>query len=131
MKLDQHKILGDERGRLVALEGDKSIPFEIKRVFYIFGTQQGVPRGDHSHYKTKQYLITVSGSCKVTLDDGKSKKTFDLDSPDKGLFQDALTWGTMHNFSDDCVLLVLADDYYDASDYIHDYQEFLNAINKK
>ena len=71
MKLDQQKILGDQRGYLVALEEKRSIPFEIKRVFYIFGTLPGVPRGNHSHYKTKQYLIAVNGACKVTLFDLK------------------------------------------------------------
>lgn len=121
-------VLGDDRGQLVALEGNKDIPFCIKRVFYIYGTQKDVPRGNHSHYKTKQFLIAVNGSCKVTLDNGKNKETFDLNKPNLGLFQDALIWGNMHNFSSDCVLMVLANDYYDESDYIRDYDNFLEVI---
>ena len=128
MSVIHHKVLGDHRGQLVVIEGKDSVPFDIKRVFYIYGTQKDVPRGNHSHYKTKQYLIAVNGSCKVTLDNGKTKKTFDLDEPNKGLFQDALTWGTMHDFSDDCVLMVLASEYYNEVDYIRDYNEFLKTV---
>ena len=86
-------------------------------------------RGNHSHYKTKQFLVAVNGSCKVTLDDGNTKETFDLNKPNLGLFQDALVWGSMHDFSSDCVLMVLADEYYDASDYITDYDKFLEVIS--
>lgn len=125
MSLKKHKVRGDSRGQLVAIEGNQSIPFEIKRVFYIYGTQEGVSRGNHSHYKTKQYLIAVSGSCKVTLDNGENKQVFHLNSPEKGLFQDALVWGTMSDFSKGCVLLVLADSKYEESDYIDDYQRFI------
>ncbi|MDN5088812.1 sugar 3,4-ketoisomerase [Aliarcobacter butzleri] len=128
--LEEFKVLGDHRGQLVALEANRQIPFNVKRVFYIYGTQEGVPRGNHSHYKTKQFLVAVNGSCKVTLDDGKNKKTFDLDKPNIGLFQDALIWGTMHDFSRDCVLMVLADEYYAFSDYITDYDKFLEEITK-
>ncbi len=127
-KLEEFKVLGDHRGQLVALEANRQIPFEVKRVFYIYGTQEGIPRGNHSHYKTKQFLVVVNGSCKVTLDNGKIKETFDLNKPNLGLFQDALVWGTMHDFSNDCVLMVLADEYYDASDYITDYNKFLKEV---
>lgn len=130
-KIDKFKVLGDSRGQLVALEANKQVPFDIKRVFYIYGTQPEVPRGNHSHYKTKQFLVAVNGSCKVTLDDGKTKETFDLNKPNLGLFQDALIWGTMHDFSDDCVLMVLADNYYDESDYIRDYNKFLEKVDCK
>lgn len=127
--LEQFKVLGDHRGQLVALEANREIPFDVKRVFYIYGTQEGIPRGNHSHYKTKQFLVAVHGSCKVTLDDGKEKVTYNLNKPNLGLFQDALIWGTMHDFSEDCVLMVLADDYYVASDYITEYSKFTNEIN--
>ena len=130
MSVIHHKVLGDHRGQLVVIEGKDGVPFDIKRVFYIYGTQKDVPRGNHSHYKTKQYLIAVNGSCKVTLDNGKTKQTFSLDEPNKGLFQDVLIWGTMHDFSQDCVLLVLASEYYDEADYIRDYQKFLKATVK-
>jgi dTDP-4-dehydrorhamnose 3,5-epimerase-like enzyme len=128
--LREFKVLGDHRGQFVALEANREIPFNVKRVFYIYGTQEGVPRGNHSHYKTKQFLVVVNGSCKITLDNGKTKKTFDLDKPNLGLFQDALIWGTMHDFSSDCVLMVLADEYYDASDYINNYDTFLEVVKK-
>ncbi|WP_323645003.1 sugar 3,4-ketoisomerase [Aliarcobacter butzleri] len=124
----EFNVLGDYRGQLVALEENRNIPFDLKRVFYIFGTQEGVSRGNHSHYKTKQFLVAVSGSCKVTLDDGYNKKTFNLNKPNLGLFQDALIWGTMHDFSSDCVLMVLANEYYVASDYITDYDKFLKEV---
>lgn len=126
-ELQEFKVLGDHRGELVALEANRQIPFDVKRVFYIYGTQD-VPRGNHSHYKTKQFLVSVNGNCKVTLDNGKEKETFDLNKPNLGLFQDALIWGSMHDFSSDCVLMVLADEYYDASDYITSYDTFLEVV---
>ena len=128
-KPEEFKVLGDHRGQLVALEANRQIPFDVKRVFYIYGTQEGIPRGNHSHYKTKQFLVAVNGSCKVTLDNGKTKETFNLNKPNLGLFQDAFIWGTMHNFSSDCVLMVLADEYYNASDYINDYDIFVEVVN--
>ena len=128
--IKHHKILGDNRGQLVALEANTDIPFDVKRVFYIYGTQAGVPRGQHSHHAIKQYLIAVSGSCKVTLDDGTEKTTYELNQPNIGLFQDALIWGEMHDFSEDCVLLVLASEHYDDADYIRDYKDFLKVIAK-
>ncbi len=129
MSLILHKVLGDHRGQLVAIEGRDDVPFDIKRVFYIYGTQKKTSRGNHSHYETKQYMIAVNGSCKVTLDNGKTKQTFDLDEPNNGLFQDAVIWGVMHDFSDDCVLLVFANDYYKLEDYITNYSKFLEAVN--
>jgi len=128
--LQEFNVLGDDRGQLVALEANKQIPFDVKRVFYIYGTQPDVPRGNHSHYKTKQFLVSVAGNCKVTLDNGKTKETFDLNMPNLGLFQDALVWGSMHDFSHDCVLLVMADEYYNVSDYITNYDDFLKETNK-
>lgn len=126
--LQEFKVLGDHRGQLIALEANKQIPFDVKRVFYIYGTESGVPRGNHSHYKTKQFLVAVNGGCKVTLDNGKEKETFDLNKPNLGLFQDALIWGTMHDFSNDCVLIVMANDYYVDSDYIRDYNKYLEVV---
>ena len=128
MKAVSHKILGDHRGKLIAIEGKTDVPFDIKRIFYIYEAGENISRGCHSHYKTKQYLIALSGSCKVTLDDGHTKKTFHLHSRDKGLFQDALVWGEMHNFSNNCVLLVLASEHYMESDYIYDYDNFLDKV---
>jgi dTDP-4-dehydrorhamnose 3,5-epimerase-like enzyme len=121
-------IKGDERGLLVAYESARNIPFEIKRVFCIYHTKEGVARGQHSHYKTKQLLVAIHGSCKVSLDNGKEKKTYLLDNPDKGLLQKELIWGEMFDFSQDCVLMVFADDYYRNEDYIRNYDDFIRLV---
>lgn len=128
MSTFQHEVMGDERGKLIAIESGVDIPFKIKRIFYIYGTQPNVPRGQHSHHKTKQYLIAVNGSCKVTLDNGVSNETHELNRPNIGLFQDAMVWGTMHDFTDDCVLLVLADQHYIETDYIRNYDVFKRSL---
>jgi len=127
--ITKFKILGDYRGQLIALEANRDIPFNIKRVFYIYGTQEGISRGKHAHYKTKQFLIAVHGGCKVTLDNGKEKETFELNHPHLGLFQDAKIWGEMHDFSSDCVLMVLADNFYDEDDYIREYDKFVETVS--
>lgn len=121
------KVLGDDRGSLVALEVKKEIPFEIKRVYYLYDTNKDVPRGFHAHKKLRQIAVCVSGSCRFVLDDGGGKKEIVLDSPNEGLLIDAMIWHEMHDFSEHCVLMVLANDYYDESDYIRDYDGFLNA----
>lgn len=120
--------LGDERGSLVSIESTKNIPFEVKRIYYIFNTQNK-PRGFHAHKNLSQVLICVKGQCKVKLDNGKEKETILLDSPKRGLLIENLVWREMHDFSDDCVLLVLASDYYSESDYIRDYNNFLKAVD--
>lgn len=130
MSLINLNIRGDNRGSLVAIEQNTDVPFDIKRTFHIYGTKQGTPRGQHSHFITKQFLVAVSGSCKVTLDSGSEKVTYELNQPNIGLFQDALVWGEMHGFSKDCVLLVLASEHYDENDYIREYEEFLEVTNK-
>lgn len=129
-KIINFNIMGDERGQLIALEENRNIPFSIKRVFYIYGTIDGVSRGNHSHYKTQQFLVAVNGSCKVTLDNGTKKETFDLDKPSIGLLQKPLVWGSMHDFSSDCVLMILTDSYYDETDYIRNYDNFLEVVNE-
>lgn len=120
--------LGDERGSLVALEAEKSVPFEIKRVYYIFGTKNGVARGFHAHKKLQQVAICVTGKCRMVLDNGQERSETWLDSPNKGLVIGDLVWREMHDFSDDCVLLVLASEHYDESDYIRDYNIFLEVV---
>lgn len=119
---------GDSRGQLVALENQKEIPFDIKRVYYIYDTQEGVRRGFHAHKKLKQLLICVHGSCKVLLDDGTSKEVVCLDKPYEGIFIHSNMWREMYDFSPDAVLLVLASELYDEADYIRDYDEFLRYI---
>ncbi len=130
MKLIKFEIKGDDRGSLIALENNKNIPFEIRRVYYIFGTKNGVKRGYHAHKNLRQALICISGSCKILLDNGKEKIKIELNSPDQGLLIESMIWREMFDFSPDCVLLVLADNYYDEEDYIRDYQEFLDHITK-
>ncbi len=124
------KLCGDERGSLIALEGMKEIPFEIKRVYYIFGTQHGVSRGFHAHHELVQVAVCVKGYCDILMDNGTKKETITLNSPDKGLLIDAMQWHEMRNFSEDCVLLVLASDVYDENDYIRDYSDFLRECEK-
>lgn len=128
MSIVELSIKGDHRGSLVAIEQNKDVPFDIKRTFHIFGTQPGIPRGQHAHFKTQQFLVAVNGSCKVTLNDGNQSQTYSLDTPGMGLFQDKMIWGEMHDFSEDCVLLVLASEHYDESDYIRDYDEFIKQV---
>ncbi|MGP1719232.1 sugar 3,4-ketoisomerase [Shewanella frigidimarina] len=123
------KSLGDERGELVSIENNKNIPFEIKRVYYVFKTQKGVARGFHAHKELRQVAICISGSCKFIMDNGKVKESFVLDDPQKGLYINKMQWREMHEFSDDCVLLVLASDVYDESDYIRDYADFIQMVN--
>ncbi|MQX54360.1 sugar 3,4-ketoisomerase [Alcanivorax sediminis] len=121
--------LGDGRGGLVAVEGLSDVPFEIRRVYYIFDTERGVSRGFHAHKELKQLMVCVSGRCEISLDDGKVKENVTLDSPKRGIIVESMMWREMHNFSENCVLLVMASDPYDESDYIRDYREFLEATN--
>lgn len=122
--------LGDDRGSLVALEAEKTVPFSIKRVYYIFGTKEGVSRGFHAHKQLKQVVVCVTGKCRMVLDDGKIREDVWLDSPTKGLLIGDLVWREMHDFSEDCVLLVLASEHYDEADYIRNYDEFLRQVTK-
>ncbi|HHQ4567026.1 TPA: sugar 3,4-ketoisomerase [Aeromonas hydrophila] len=121
--------LGDERGALVALESNRHIPFDIKRVYYIYDTSQGVARGFHAHKVLKQVAICLKGSCRFVMDDGKDKQDVILATPDKGLLIDVMQWHEMYDFSEDCVLMVLADQLYDESDYIRDYTQFIEVAN--
>ncbi|NNN45440.1 MULTISPECIES: FdtA/QdtA family cupin domain-containing protein [unclassified Vibrio] len=128
IKWIEFPCLGDERGNLVVLEGMKNIPFEIKRVYYLFGMQPNIPRGFHAHKAIVQYAVCVKGSCDILMDNGKEKQIVTLDSPVKGLLIDVMQWHEMSNFSQDCVLMVLASERYDESDYIRNYDEFVNRI---
>ncbi len=130
IKLIDFTSLGDERGDLVSLEAKKEIPFDIKRVYYLFGTESCVSRGFHAHKNLQQMAICVKGSCTFILDDGNIREKVVLDSPLKGLYIDSMKWREMHDFSDDCVLIVLASSIYEEADYIRDYEDFLCLINK-
>jgi dTDP-4-dehydrorhamnose 3,5-epimerase-like enzyme len=120
--------LGDDRGGLISLEQNQNIPFDIKRVYYIFDTKQGVARGFHAHKDLQQVAICVKGSCRFILDNGVQREYVILDKPNMGLFINSMMWREMHDFSDDCVLMVIANHYYDETDYIRDYDDFLGCI---
>lgn len=124
------QIHGDERGSLVALERGINIPFDIRRVYYIFDTKEGVVRGYHAHKKLKQVAIALKGSCDFVLDDGDEKVQITLNNPAQGLLITSCVWREMHNFSADCVLAVLADHEYEESDYIRDYEQFKKWRNE-
>lgn len=117
---------GDARGQLVALESSSSeVPFEVKRVYYIYDTTPGTIRGNHAHKSLKQVLICISGACTITCEmpDG-SISEHRLDWPDRGVFIEGLVWRQMKEFSKDAVLMVLASEHYDEGDYIRDYENF-------
>lgn len=120
---------GDSRGQLVALEQFKDVPFDIKRVYYMYDTGVGVVRGKHAHKSLKQILICVHGSCRITLDNGIEKKSVLLNKPTLGILLENYIWREMHDFSRDCVLLVLASELYNEDDYIRDYSEFLKVVS--
>lgn len=122
-------VIGDERGSLVALEANGLIPFDIKRVYYIFNTKENVGRGFHAHRNLKQVAVCVSGKCRMLLDDGRSQTHVWLDSPNKALLIEGLVWREMHEFSSDCVLVVMASEHYDESDYIRNYSDFEGIVH--
>lgn len=122
---------GDDRGQLVALEEFKDIPFEIKRVYYMYDTKEGVRRGFHAHKSLEQILICIHGSCKILLDNGTEKKIIPLESPYEGLYVSNNMWREMFDFSPDAVLMVLASDYYKEEDYIRDYDRFLKYVEEQ
>ena len=123
-------IHSDGRGNLIAIENPKDIPFEIKRIYYIYGTGTDITRGKHAHKDLKQILICVHGSCKIRLDNGKEKEIVLLDKPNEGLYIDNDIWREMFDFSSDAVLLVLASRVYDENDYIRDYEKFIKYVSE-
>lgn len=120
--------IGDGRGDLIVLEAMKNIPFEIKRVYYLTNLNSKYPRGFHAHKKLEQVLICLQGTCRIVLDDGVECREFKLTSANQGLLLDKFFWREMHDFSDDCILMVLASDYYNESDYIRDYVGFKEVL---
>lgn len=128
-KIIELKSIGDDRGHLIAIEACREIPFELKRIYYIFNTQKGVSRGYHAHKKLQQLAVCVSGRCRMVLDNGTTREEHWLDSPTKGLLINSMTWREMHDFSEDCVLVVFANEFYNETDYIRNYDHFLKEIN--
>jgi dTDP-4-dehydrorhamnose 3,5-epimerase-like enzyme len=130
-KLLNFKDLGDERGKLVVVEGEKDIPFEIKRVFYIYGSDSTVVRGQHANLNSEFVLINVAGTSKVKITDGKNEEIVVLDKPMKGVYLPKMVWKEMYDFSSDSVLLVLANTHYDGKEYIRNYEDYLKIIKEK
>lgn len=123
---------GDERGELIVVEGMQDVPFEIKRVFYMYGSDDTVVRGKHANIRTEFVLINVAGTSKVKVLDGKGNETiYLLNRPNTGIYIPKMTWKEMYDFSADSVLLCLASEHYDATEYIRDYDQYLKLINKE
>ena len=120
---------GDERGHLVIVEGNQDIPFEIKRAFYIYGSDAEVVRGQHANRKTEFVLINVAGTSKVKVMDGEGNEAiYCLNRPHTGVYLPTMVWKEMYDFSEDSVLLVLASEHYDAAEYIRSYDDFVTAV---
>jgi dTDP-4-dehydrorhamnose 3,5-epimerase-like enzyme len=126
IQLQKH---GDSRGMLVALEQDRNVPFEIRRVYYLFATKGDVHRGQHAHRHLNQLAVAVRGSVTFLLDDGSGPLEVVLDDPSQALLLGRMVWRELYDFSDDCVLMVLADELYDPADYITSYDDFLQEAN--
>lgn len=125
VKMLQFRKLGDERGRLVVVEGGQDIPFEIKRVFYIYGSDPDVVRGKHANRRSEFILINVAGSSKVrVIDCSGNELVISLNHPHTGIYLPAMVWKDMYDFSPDSVLLVLSSEHYDPNEYIRDFDEF-------
>lgn len=122
--------LGDERGNLVVVEGGSAIPFEIKRIFYIYGSDAEVVRGCHANLRSEFVMINVSGTSRVRVDNGHESRIIDLDRPRMGLYLKNMLWKEMYDFSPNSVLLVLSNEHYDPAEYIRDYNDYLKIIRK-
>lgn len=124
--------LGDERGELVVVEGNQDIPFEIKRVFYIYGSDKSIVRGQHANKESEFVLINVAGKSKVKVKDGEGNEAiFCLNRPRTGIYLPTMIWKEMYDFSEDSVLLCLASTHYDDTEYIRDYDEFVKFLSEK
>lgn len=133
MGLDQCKVIElpkitDPRGNLSFIEGGKHIPFDIKRVYYLYDVPGGSDRGSHAHKNLHQFIVAMSGSFDVVLGDGKDRKRFHLNRSYYGLYVCPMMWRDLDNFSSGAVCMVLASTYYDEADYIRDYDSFLSQV---
>lgn len=132
IKIIRFRDLGDERGNLVVIEGDGiDIPFDIKRVFYIYGSDATVVRGKHANRQSEFLMVNVSGTSKVRVTDGHEEVVVSLDEPGLGLYLPKMLWKDMYDFSKDSVLVVMSNMHYDGSEYIRDYDEYLKEIGVK
>ena len=122
--------LGDERGKLVVIEGNQSIPFEIKRVFYIYGSDPDVVRGQHANRESEFVLVNVAGTSKVRITNGKEEFIVELNKPMMGVYIPKMIWKDMYDFSADSVLLVIASTHYDGKEYIRNYEEYVREVSR-
>lgn len=127
-KVIEFPQLGDDRGQLVVVEQLKEIPFDLKRIFYIYGTKGDVARGQHANRYSEFVLINLCGSCKVLVDDGNNSEVIVLDKPHTGVYLDKLVWKEMFDFSSDSILLVLSSELYDKAEYINSYDDFIKEV---
>ena len=127
IELDKHH--SDRKGNLSVVENGKTLPFDIKRVYYIYDVPGGESRGSHAHKKLEQLIVAASGSFTVTLDDGKNKRSFFLNRPYQGLYVKPGMWRELDDFSSGAVCMVLASELYDADDYISNYEDFIKYRN--
>ncbi len=133
--IDKYKVIefpemGDERGNLVVVEGEQLVPFKINRVFYMYGSDDTVVRGQHANRESEFVLINVAGTSKVRITDGKEEFIVSLDKPMMGVYIPRMVWKDMYDFSADSVLLVLASTHYDGSEYIRDYDEYVKEVSE-
>ena len=132
VKMLSFKQNGDDRGHLVVIEGNKDVPFDIKRIFYIYGSDPNVIRGPHANRETEFVLVNVAGKSKVKVYDGKGNEAiFILNRPHTGIYLPTMVWKDMYDFSEDSVLLVLASEAYNPNEYIRNYDEFVEEIAKE
>lgn len=130
---DKYKVIefpemGDERGNLVVVEGEQLVPFKINRVFYMYGSDDTVVRGQHANRESEFVLINVSGTSKVRVTDGREEAIIELNKPRMGLYLSTMLWKDMYDFSPDSVLLVLTNTHYNGAEYIRDYDEYLREM---
>lgn len=128
-KLIEIDQIGDRRGHISVVENNREVPFEVKRVYYLYDVPSGEERGGHAHKELQQLIVAVSGSFDIVVDDGTKKETFSLNRPNKGLYFPAGLWREINNFSSGAICLVLASHTYDENDYIRGYQDFLSYKN--
>ena len=128
--IEFNKIGNSEIGYLTALEENKNIPFDIKRVYYTYGVPINKKRGFHAHKNLEQVLICINGSVNVKCFDGKEEKIYLLDKPNEGLYIGTMVWREMYDYEENTVLMVLASELYDEDDYIRDYEKFISYFKK-
>ena len=127
----QFTDLGDERGKLVVIEGGSTIPFDIQRVFYIYGSDDTVVRGCHANRESEFVLINVAGESKVLIKDDQEEIIVELNKPMTGVYLPKMIWKEMYDFSPDSVLLVLASTHYDSKEYIRDFEEYIREMKNQ